>query len=344
MAGQLSPIQIATPLVFAAQDQFISVFGDDEKGRAVFAREASFAIQALSKSDFSLKVARENSQSVIDAVANVAAIGISLNPVKKQAYLIPRKDRGKLMICLDIGYQGLVDLATQSGAIRWVQAMVVREGDVFRRNGIDKAPTHEFDEFEEGRSAKPIRGVYCTAKTADGDFITHTMDIGKVLSIRDRSDAWKSYKRGDITSCPWSTDEEEMVKKTCLKQGSKSWPRDKTDDRLDRAISYMNTTGGEGVCDLVDNDTDSQAADAGIKMPVRKTAAPAAPAADPNPTDAAKPATNASSEPATEGERAHIKMKAGDKLVALLAKFGLADIADMTKAQFAPMRAAIKEL
>jgi hypothetical protein len=40
------------------------------------------------------------------------------------------------------------------------------------------------------------------------------------------------------------TDEEEMIKKTCVKQAAKYWPRR---ERLDSAIHHMNTEGGEGI-------------------------------------------------------------------------------------------------
>jgi hypothetical protein len=78
----------------------------------------------------------------------------------------------------------------------------------------------------------------------DGDYLTHSMPISKVYDIRDRSEAWKAYKKDKSKTCPWVTDEEEMIKKTCVKQASKYWPKS---PRLDAAIHHMNTDGGEGI-------------------------------------------------------------------------------------------------
>jgi recombination protein RecT len=81
-------------------------------------------------------------------------------------------------------------------------------------------------------------------KTAGGDYLTHSMPLSKVYDIRDRSEAWKAYKKDSSKTCPWVTDEEEMIKKTCVKQASKYWPKR---ERLDQAIHHMNTDGGEGI-------------------------------------------------------------------------------------------------
>jgi len=202
--------------------------------RINFDREAGFAIQALSKNDYILGVASRNRQSVVDAITNIAAIGISLNPAKKQAYLVPRKNE----ICLDISYIGLMDIAIESRSIKWGQCKIVRANDNFELNKLDELPTHQYKPFAENDERGDIVGVYVVVKTCDGDYLTHDMSIDKVFEIRSRSE---SFKKG---SGPWVTDEEEMIKKTCVKQGYKYWPKT---DQLDNAIHYLNTDGGEGI-------------------------------------------------------------------------------------------------
>lgn len=202
-----------------------------------FEREAGFAIQQLSRNDYSMKIATENRQSVVDAVVNIAAIGISLNPAKKQAYLVPRDGR----ICLDISYIGLLDLAIQSGSVMWGQAELVHEQDGFGLNGFDKPPTHTRNPFAKDRGA--IVGVYVVVKTRDGDYLTTTMQIDEVYDIRDRSSAWKAWIEKK-KKCPWVTDEGEMIKKTVIKRAYKLWPKA---DRLDEAIHHLNTVNEEGL-------------------------------------------------------------------------------------------------
>jgi recombination protein RecT len=205
-----------------------------------FEAEAGFAIQSLMGSDYAMKIATENRQSVINAVTNIAAIGISLNPAKKQAYLVPRDHK----ICLDISYMGLMDLAIASGSIKWGQCRLVHEADDFELIGIDKEPVHKFKPFAKERG--PIVGVYSVVKTIEGDYLTHTMELSDVFDIRDRSSAWKAWVEKK-KKCPWVTDEGEMVKKTCIKQAYKYWPKTERSGRLESAIHYLNEEAGEGL-------------------------------------------------------------------------------------------------
>ena len=214
----------------------------------VFQREYEFALQILYANDYSRSLALQNPQSVCNAITNLAAIGLSLNPAKKQAYLVPRKGG----ICLDISYIGLSELAVASGSVRFVKAELVREADELVLQGIDKPPIHKFNPF--GRDRGEIVGVYCVVKTIDGDFLTDTMAIDEVNAIRDRSEAWKAWI-SKKKSCPWTTDPGEMIKKTIVKRASKMWPKT---ERLDQAVHYLHTDGGQGI-----DFSDGQASGAG---------------------------------------------------------------------------------
>lgn len=220
--------------VYGTKDSFASVLTD----RSInFEREAEFALQTLYSNDYAMKIAMQNRSSVIAAVVNIAAIGISLNPAKKQAYLVPRDGK----ICLDISYMGLMDLAIDSGSIRWGQAELVYENDTFGLNGIDQQPTHIRNPFAKDRGE--VVGVYVVVKTADGDYLTDAMSVDEINAIRDRSSAWKAWISKQ-KSCPWLTDWGEMAKKTVVKRAYKYWPKT---ERLDTAIHHLNTDGGEGL-------------------------------------------------------------------------------------------------
>lgn len=221
-------------VVNGQREKFCAVLADPH---IEFEREAAFAIQHLQGNDYLAKIAMENQVSLKNAITNVAAIGISLNPASKLAYLVPRDGK----VCLDISYMGMMHLAQQCSAIQWGQAVIVRQNDTFELQGIDAPPLHKFNPF--GTDRGDIIGVYVVVKTDAGDYLTHAMPISKVHDIRDRSSAWKAWLK-DKKKCPWVTDEEEMVKKTCVKQAAKYWPRR---DRLDNAIHHMNTDGGEGL-------------------------------------------------------------------------------------------------
>lgn len=227
-------LALITGDIYGAKDAFESVLSD----RSInFEREAEFAIQVLQANEYALKLATGNRQSVINAVTNVAAIGISLNPAKKQAYLVPRDGK----ICLDISYMGLADLATASGSIKWVKAAIVYDTDKFSLNGFDKPPEHQFNPFGKDRG-EPV-GAYVVVKTADGDYLTEAMSAEEINDIRDRSSAWKAWMEKK-KKCPWVTDWGEMAKKTVIKRAYKTWPKT---DRLDEAIHHLNTDGEEGL-------------------------------------------------------------------------------------------------
>ena len=235
-------LTVISDQIYAARDTFESARVDTSIN---FEREAGFAIQQISRNDFTMKIAMANRQSVFEAVVNIAAIGISLNPAKKQAYLVPRDGR----ICLDISYMGLMDLAQATGSVKWAQAALVHEADTFALTALDKAPQHTFNPFSKDRG--PIVGVYVTIKTVHDEYLTHTMTIEDAFAIRDRSQAWKSWVTKKANSPgPWGTDESEMIKKTCVKQAYKYWPKT---ERLETAIHHLNTEAGEGLAVLADD-------------------------------------------------------------------------------------------
>jgi len=215
-----------------AKDSFLSVSKDQ---CIKWESELGFAIQHIQKNDFLNNVAWNNQQSLRDAIINVSAIGISLNPASKHAYLVPRKG----VVCLDISYMGLIHLACTTGSLKWGQAKVVRENDDYENMGIDKAPKHKYNAFANEKTRGVVVGVYCTVKTSSGDYLTEEMNIEEVLEIRDRSELYKRSKSG-----PWLTDEGQMIRKTVVKRASSYWPKV---ERFDAAINMLNTDSGEGI-------------------------------------------------------------------------------------------------
>ena len=201
-----------------------------EHGAVKWETEFNFSMQALQANDFLRKIAIQDKQSLKNAIVNLASVGLSLNPANKHAYLVPRDGK----VCLDISYMGLVHLACESGALKWVQADIVKANDSFKFSGVGVKPLHEYDPFSDRGS---FSGVYCVAKTEDGEYLTTVMNIEEVYAIRDRSSAFKRSGKG-----PWATDFEEMAKKTVIKRASKLWP--KNDKRVSSAINVANQVEG----------------------------------------------------------------------------------------------------
>lgn len=243
---QEAPLAVITRDIYGVKPEFVRVLADPNIN---FEREAEFAMQIIEGNSYLLTTAMNNRQSLVNAVKNIAAIGISLNPAKKQAYLIPRRPKAgaDMAICLDLSYRGLIDLAVDSGAVRWAQVKLVRENDTYESQGIDVPPLHKYQPFKPTERG-PIIGVYSVVKTPDGDFLTHEMSINEIFDIRERSESYKAFKLDSKKTTPWETDFGEMVKKTCIKQASKLWPRGS--GRLEQAIHHLDTDGGEGLVDI----------------------------------------------------------------------------------------------
>ncbi|MHB8409576.1 MAG: recombinase RecT [Acidiferrobacterales bacterium] len=212
---------------------------DGHQSGLSYQAEALFAYQACTNSKFLMETADKNPESMTLALVNVAAMGLTLNPSQKLAYLIPRKGK----IILDISYRGLLQLATMSGSIVSAKPIIVRANDEFAFNGPFQYPVHQFDPFASRESRGEIIGVYCVARLHDGSVQVDTMNMERVHEIRARSEAF-NRKNGDPPSGPWVTDEEEMILKTIIKVASKTWPM--IDTRLSEAI-HMLDSNGEGI-------------------------------------------------------------------------------------------------
>jgi recombination protein RecT len=210
------------------QDSIYSVekdFNQVNSYKMSFAKEVQFALQLFQGSEGLQKAAHLNPASLEYAIINLASIGISLNPALKEAYLVPRGGK----VCLDPSYIGLCKLATDTGAIEWVQAEIVKANDSFKFIGVGKAPIHEMTPFGD-RGA--VIGVYCIARLSTGEQLSTIMSKKECDNIRDKcskgSTSWKDFY-------------EEMLKKTCIKRAAKLWPRS---ERLAKAVDVSNEHEG----------------------------------------------------------------------------------------------------
>jgi len=206
-----------------------------------FERECAFALQILKdpSNDYLAQVAAGNPDSLKEAIINVAAVGLSLSPVFKFAYLVPRKKR----VCLDVSYQGYVELATSRGVVRSVKAVIVHDNDKFEFQGINKEPVFSCNPFAPPKERGAVVGGFVVAETPDGHLLVDFMAIHEIYAIRDRSEGWKAHKERGINS-PWLTDEPEMIKKTLIRRAQKSWPKSAVKGVLEQAAAVADDADG----------------------------------------------------------------------------------------------------
>lgn len=196
------------------------------------AKECSFAVQIINKSK-QLKASTIESQQA--AIINIAQCGLTLNPVMKLAYLVPRWSPQGTQCCLEPSYQGLVKLLTDTGSVVAINAQLVYAEDEFEVNAADfnNPITHKPKPFAKDRGV--LVGVYAIAQLPNGTFQAETMSIEEVYEIRERSESYKAFIAKKITTCVWITDEGEMVRKTICRRIVKYLP--KTDKFKKAAIA-----------------------------------------------------------------------------------------------------------
>lgn len=184
-----------------------------------FNQEASFAIEAVKSNSY---LARMPLDTIVQAVLNVSLTGLSLNPIKKTAYLVPRK--GKCV--LEPSYRGLRKILEDCGVVKNMDSGIVYEGEPFEIiRGTSPKITHGIATSTPGR----IVGAYSVANLADGTQSIEWMYEDELVLIMNRSTAHNSGK-----GSPWTTDPGEMRRKTVLKRHTKQLPMP------DNAIAALN--------------------------------------------------------------------------------------------------------
>lgn len=213
------------------KDRFLQLVDPD-----TFAKEVSFACQILAKSDYLAKSAPHTIQA---AVLNVAQLGLSLNPVLKLAYLVPRYNRSSRSTecCLEPSYQGLSKLWVDSGSGKNIAAQLVWEGDEIEVDlaSEDKVKKHT-PYMLRGKEPGKIMAVYSIATLADGTREIELMSAQQVYDIRERSESWKKAKDTPGMQTIWSTDEGEMFRKTVIRRHFKYLPKSDKFDKVAEAV------------------------------------------------------------------------------------------------------------
>lgn len=211
---------------------------------ATFIKECSFAVQHIQKTPLLEKCSQS---SIIKSVLNLAQIGLTLNPVSKEAYLIPRynKDLKSFECVLDPSYMGLMKLLTDSGAIKKIESQIIWEGDEVEANmsGDRKIEKH-VPYFLMANEKGNMRGVYSLAMLHDNSYHCEIMSAADVDEIMKRSESYKAYENKKIKTCIWITDKGEMSRKTVIKRHYKYLPKSGNLEKLERAIELDNIANG----------------------------------------------------------------------------------------------------
>ena len=215
----------------SARDMFVKCADE-----SAWMKEIGFAMQILRANDILQKC---DSDSIRNAVVNVALCGATLNPALAQAYLVPRDGK----CCLDFSYRGLLKIATDSGGVKSIQAAVVYDFDDFdfeegstpfihyKRN---LNPPEDFRKDPLAGFWKHFTCAFSIATLQDGCKDYMILPKWRVEKIKNTSKA-----RSD--KAPWGQWPEEMVRKTVIKYHYKTLPQT---DRMSNAVTILNEHEG----------------------------------------------------------------------------------------------------
>jgi len=200
-----------------------------------------FTRMVLSALSTNPKLCECTPKSFLGAMMQAAQLGVEPNTPLGQAYLIPYKNKGILECQFQLGYKGLLDLAYRSGEVTIIQAHEVYENDVFEYElGLEPKLRHVPTTGEKGA----VTHYYAMFKTKSGGYGFHVMSRAEVDAFARKYS--QAYKNGYST--PWTTNFDEMAKKTVLKACLKYAPI-KTE--FTRALGTDETIKTEIAADMV---------------------------------------------------------------------------------------------
>lgn len=153
-------------------------------------------------------------ESIMNCAINIVRTGLTLNPVLKFAYAIPRD--GKCV--LDPSYMGLTKVLKDNGCIKAIDAYLVYEDEEFNEDIVNGVISHKRKhvETEAQHKQRKLMGAYTRAILPDG-----TIKFGKFIPKWDLDKAKNTSKSANSSYSPWVGWENQMYEKTAIKRDFK---------------------------------------------------------------------------------------------------------------------------
>ena len=193
----------AVEAIRSRSDQFLDLLGGDERARD---RWLTVALHAVTSDPDILQC---DPLTVVEAVRQSASVGLELNGLMGEAYLIRYGNKAQFQV----GWRGLLRLARRSGDIAAIDAQVVYSNDVFDVDlGSEPKVTHKPALSDRGNRV----GVYGWARLTSGELVVEWMDNAQVELVR----------RSGAKNGPWVEWYDEMARKTVIKRLCKRLPLD----------------------------------------------------------------------------------------------------------------------
>ena len=191
--------------------------------------ELGFAMQIFQNNP---TLQRCDPQSILNAVVNVARTSITLNPVMKLAYLIPRKNK----CVLEFSYMGLVAMLRDNGCIKSISAHIVYEDENFEFDLANNKIRHlpKYAQSENEHNSRKIIGCYSRATLPNNEIVYEFMPMWEIEKVK------RSSEGSDNKYSAWQTWKDEMIKKSVIKRHFKMLISVNVTEALTTALSIEN--------------------------------------------------------------------------------------------------------
>lgn len=207
-----------------AKENYLNRFEETERAGAAryFDIETAWMNSAL-VSDTKLRSC--DPLSLRKCIANVVTAGLTLSPVMKFCYLIPRRINGQMESTLEISYMGLIKMMTDSGTVAKMEAHIIYRNDEYDIQ-YGARPIFEHRPVLENRGE--MIAVYAVA---------HIRGVDPQVELLTKDDVLEIKKRSQASVGPWIDFEAEMWRKSAIKRLFKYLPKTEMSDQLIAALS-----------------------------------------------------------------------------------------------------------
>lgn len=202
-----------------------------------------------------------NPLTVMFAALKATALNLPLENSLGFAYCIPYRDNknGTTVAQFQLGYKGFKQLALRSGQFAVIpNATDVKQGELVSRNRLTGECIFEFIDDDVEREKLPTIGYASYFRLLNGAESTYYMSKDEIVAHAKRySQTYRSQKDYIRNSSKWTTDFDDMAKKTVIKLNlSKNAPLSvEMQDAIkaDQSVMYE-----ENKYEYVDNDNDME--------------------------------------------------------------------------------------
>ena len=226
-----------------------------------------------------------SNSSILSAALLGQSLNLSPSPQMAFYYLVPYNDKEKGRVCqFQMGYRGLIQLATRSGFYRKLNVLAIKEGELVSYDPLNEEISVNLISDEEARENAATIGYFAMFEYTNGFRKTLFWSKSKMIAHANRyskafnAETYKKIQEGKIPqnemwkySSPWYSSFDDMACKTMIRQLISKWGVMSTEfEKAYQAdMGVINENGG---VTYVDNDNSTLEApvveESGMNPPV----------------------------------------------------------------------------